>query len=413
MNKIFTLALLAGIVISCKKKEAEIPPLADLSSGTVYTVEQLRGIATCTNSCKKRFGPNTYLIGTVLADETQGNFKSEVYLRDKTGNGAIHLDFIFSKSTYFVGDSVRVNLNGLDVWINSTTGMLEIDSIDYEKSSVKFAHGPAPEPKQISLSAVNYNDYLCDLVTVNGVAFLPGDAGQPWANPYIETDLSRIYQDCVGNQVAVRTNYDCKFATQKTPTGYGNITGIATAYKGTAQMAIRRTSEVNMNGSGCVVYLKKDFNDNSITSGGWTTASVINPAVTWTASSFSGALFGKISGFVSGNTNSECWLISPSLNMASGSSPIMTFATAAKYSGLPLEIWVSTDYVSGAPTTGTWTQVTGFALSPSTGSYVWTPSGNVSLSAFKAANVHIAFKYKSTTSGATTYELDDINVREN
>jgi hypothetical protein len=414
MKKIFALLLLVGITASCKKKEPEIPPITNLSAGTIYTVEQLRSIATCTNSCQRKFGPNTYLIGTILADETYGNFKSEAYLRDQTGTGAIHLDFIFSKSTYFIGDSVRVNLNGLDVWINSTTGMLEIDSIDFEKSSVKFGHGPAPEPKQISLSGVNYSDYLCDLVTVNGVAFLPSDAGQIWANPYLPSDLSRIFQDCVGNQVAVRTNYDCKFATEKTPTGYGSITGIATAYKGTNQMAIRKASEMNMNGTGCVVYLKKDFNDNSLTSGGWTNVSVTNGAVNWVASSFSGTLFAKVSGYTGGaNTNSECWLIAPAINLSSSTNPIISFNTAAKFSGLPLEVWVSTDYVSGAPTTGTWTQLNGFALSPSTGSYVWTASGNASLSAFKAPSVRIAFKYKSTTAGATTYELDDINVREN
>jgi hypothetical protein len=410
INQIFAFTLLTGLAFSCKKKP-EIPPVPGLSDGIIYSVDSLRSIAKC-NSCNKRFGPNSYLIGVVLADETQGNFKSEIYLRDRNGRSAIHLDFIFSKSTYFVGDSVRILLNGLDVWINSNTGMLEIDSIDYAKSSTKFAHGPEPQPKQISLAAGNYTNYLCDLVTINGVSFLPEDAGQMWANPYVETDLSRIMKDCIGNKVTVRTNYDCKFATEKTPAGHGSITGIATAYKGTPQLAIRKTSEVNMNGTGCGVYLKKDFNDNSHTSGGWTSIPVVNPSVSWAAGTYSGAVFGKISGFVGGNTNSECWYISPSIDLAPGSNPALTFNTAAKYSGLPLEVLVSTDYVSGAPATGTWTKLSGFALSSGATSYVWTPSGTISLSAFKAANVHIAFKYKSSTSGATTYELDDINVIE-
>jgi hypothetical protein len=98
--------------------------------------------------------------------------------------------------------------------------------------------------------------------------------------------------------------------------------------------------------------------------------------------------------------------------MTSGSNPALTFNTAAKFSGLPLEVWVSANYVSGAPATGTWTQLSGFTLSSNATSYVWTPSGTISLSAFKAPNVHIAFKYRSSTFGATTYELDDINVIE-
>jgi hypothetical protein len=66
------------------------------------------------------------------------------------------------------------------------------------------------------------------------------------------------------------------------------------------------------------------------------------------------------------------------------------------------------------PGTATWTQLSGFALSPNNpGSYLWTASGVISLSSFKQNNVRIAFKYKSTTSGSTTYEVDDVLVREN
>ena len=168
-----------------------------------------------------------------------------------------------------------------------------------------------------------------------------------------------------------------------------------------------------MKGSGgCVVYSFKDFNDNSITSGGWSQSSVTNGSVMWNASTFSSVTFAKISGFVSGNQNAENWLISPPLNMTTALNPIFSFKTAANFSGNLLEVWVSTDYVSGLPSTGTWTQLTGFALSPQSG-YVWTNSGVISLNAFKSAGTRIAFKYKSTTAGATTYEVDDINIREN
>ena len=44
--------------------------------------------------------------------------------------------------------------------------------------------------------------------------------------------------------------------------------------------------------------------------------------------------------------------------------------------------------------------------------YLWTNSGNVSLTAYKSSTTRFAFKYKSTTSGATSYQLDDIVIRE-
>jgi hypothetical protein len=414
----FLCAILLVTVNSCKKKPDE-PPVQKLSAGTIYTADQLIAIASCTNNCTKRFaaGSNSHFIGIVLADEISGNFYKEVYVRDRTGKSAIHLNFIFSNSTFFVGDSIRVKLDGLDVSLYS--GMLEIDSIDFEKSVVKFGSGAAPQPIQLNLSDVNsttnpYSKYLCDLVTINNVSFLPADTAKIWADAVGQLSLNHIIQDCAGNQVTVRTSNYASFASQKTPKGFGSITGIATAYGSTNQLVIRHPKEVNMNGTGCTIYHKKDWNDNSLTSGGWTQSSVTNPSVMWTASSFGTDKFAKISGYISGNTNSENWLISPALNLSSAANPILNFRTAAKFTGNTLEVFVSTNYTSGLPSTATWTPLSGFALSPNNpGTYAWTPSGNVSLSAFKTSNVRIAFKYSSTTSASTTYEVDDVIVMEN
>jgi hypothetical protein len=180
-------------------------------------------------------------------------------------------------------------------------------------------------------------------------------------------------------------------------------------------MAIRTPKEAVMNGPRCAVYHVKDYENSSLTSGGWTQQSVVNSAVVWTASSFGSDKFARISGYVSSsNTNSENWLISPALDLSASSNPILTFRTAARFSGSLLEVWVSTNYTSGAPSTATWTQLTGFALSPNNpGNYAWTPSGVLSLSSFKSAGTRIAFKYQSTTSGSTTYQVDDIIIREN
>jgi hypothetical protein len=188
-------------------------------------------------------------------------------------------------------------------------------------------------------------------------------------------------------------------------------------YSNKPELTLRSSTEVNCTGALCLAnsYIVKDFNDNNLTSGTWSTAVVTNTAVNWVVSTFSSTPtpFGKVSGYVSGaNTNSETWFISPAINLAAATNPNLYFQTAAKFGGNPLEIVVSTNYTGGAPGTATWTNLTA-ALSPTTTSYVWTPSGTVSLSAYKTASTYIAFKYTSTTAGATTYELDDIIVKEN
>ncbi len=402
---------------ACKKTPGKIPT-RDLRDGLNYSVAQLRTIATCTGSCQKRITYEAYLKGVVLADEVNGNFYKEIYLRDAANTGAIHFTFLNNGSNLFIGDSIRLNLKGYDVNIDATTGILEIDTVDFDKNVVKYASGANPLPKQIVLSQLSgtntYASYYGDLITISEVGFLPIDTNKIYADPIKQLSINRTIQDCGLNQVVVRTSNYATFAQQKTPKGFGSITGIATSYSGINQMAIRNPNEVIMNGLGCTIYLTKDFNNNSVTSSGWSQFSVLNGAVTWTTSTYSGATFAKISGYVSGNQNSENWLIAPALNLTSSSNPILTFQTAAKFSGNVLEVWVSTNYVSGSPTTGTWTKLNGFSLSSnSPGTYAWTPSGNISLSAFKNTATRIAFKYTSTTTGATTYEVDDIIVREN
>jgi len=409
------LVVFAFSLTTCKK-EPVAPPVTNILGHEVHSVTELNAIATCTNACEHRFKTEDYFIGVVVADEQSGNFYKEIYVRDRYNTGGIRLDFT-TRSSFFIGDSVRIYLKGCDVNINTTTGMLEIDSLDYEKHVVKFATSATkPQPRVITIGQLNANPklYLCDLIQLSSVAFLPVDANQIWADPIAQSSINRTLQDCNGSRLIVRTSNYANFAQEKTPTGNGTIIGIATAYQGTNQMAIRYPSEANMTGAGCIIYHKKDFEDGSLTSGGWSAPSVSNVAVAWVASSFSTDKFAKVSGYVAGNQNSETWLISPIVNIAASSNPILTFRTAAKFSGTVLEVLVSTNYTSGSPYTATWTNLNGFALSPNNpGSYVWTPSGILSLNAFKNANTRIAFKYKSTTTGATTYEVDDVLIREN
>jgi hypothetical protein len=123
-----------------------------------------------------------------------------------------------------------------------------------------------------------------------------------------------------------------------------------------------------------------------------------------------------MTGFASGNQNNEDWLISPAINLSSASNAFLTFDTASKFAGNPLKVYVSTNYPgTGNPTTtGTWTELTGFALDLNIASYIYTPSGLVNISAYTGnSNVRVAFKYTSTTTAAATWELDNVKVTAN
>lgn len=120
-----------------------------------------------------------------------------------------------------------------------------------------------------------------------------------------------------------------------------------------------------------------------------------------------------MSGFASGSNNvNEDWLISPEIDLSSVDGAIMTFQTASRFTGNPLEIKISTDYTTENPNAATWTNLSA-TLDTNTAAYVWTNSGNIDISSFVGGNVRIAFRYTSTSSASTTWEVDNILILKN
>lgn len=121
-----------------------------------------------------------------------------------------------------------------------------------------------------------------------------------------------------------------------------------------------------------------------------------------------GSACAKISGYAGGANENEDWLISPQINMDMYTNETLTFYTAKNYSGPDLEIKYSTNYDGGGdPTTATWIDI---SATLSGGSWAWTSSGNIDLSTVNGTEVYIAFVYTSTTSGAATWEVDNVMI---
>ncbi len=153
-----------------------------------------------------------------------------------------------------------------------------------------------------------------------------------------------------------------------------------------------------------VTVISKNFDDQTFDP--WDTISVSSNKG-WVIQSTGGNYYAYINGF-GGSANSEDWLISPSMNFDASQEENLTFLTASNFTGADLELKISTDYVTGAmPGTGTWSALT-FTLAPS--GYVWTPSGNVDVSAYNGGNVHIAYRYTGTPSVAKVWEVDNIRI---
>lgn len=117
----------------------------------------------------------------------------------------------------------------------------------------------------------------------------------------------------------------------------------------------------------------------------------------------------QINGFAGGtNVPNVDWLISPSFNLTSTTYPLLSFWSRTAFNGLPLQLKVSTNYVSGDPALATWTDVNG--KFPGQTSNTWTLSSGINLEAFKQPNVHFAFVYTSSDDDGARWTIDDVSL---
>lgn len=117
----------------------------------------------------------------------------------------------------------------------------------------------------------------------------------------------------------------------------------------------------------------------------------------------------QINGFAGGtNVPNVDWLISPSFDLTETTFPLLSFWSRVAFNGQPLQLKISTDYVSGDPSAATWTDLNG--KFPGATSNIWTLSENINLSAYKQSNVHIAFVYYSDEDEGARWTLDDISI---
>lgn len=122
------------------------------------------------------------------------------------------------------------------------------------------------------------------------------------------------------------------------------------------------------------------------------------------------------SGYVSGaSKEAESWLISPALDLSGKTSAIFTFEHAGKQFGAPvtnLTIQVSTTYNGGEINAADWTELAiPNHLAGETNTF--KSAGDINLSEYCGkSNVHIAFKYTSTTTGSGNWYVKNVIVRE-
>ncbi len=137
----------------------------------------------------------------------------------------------------------------------------------------------------------------------------------------------------------------------------------------------------------------------------------------WHQGSYQGTTYAVCNGYANQTYNeNEDWLISPAISSNGYQDAILSFRTAMKFDGDPLQVKVSVDYDGQSePTDFDWVDITD-AFDFSTGNYEWVESGDVDIwgildgYALGYPDFYVAFVYKSTSESASSWEIDYVKV---
>ncbi|MBK7129633.1 MAG: choice-of-anchor J domain-containing protein [Crocinitomicaceae bacterium] len=398
----YTLLLSSLIILSCKK-EPDTPPIDTIVASQIVTIDSLRNWETQSGPLSITEELSVY--GVVTMDESSGNIYKQLYVQDHTAGINVRLT---SSCDFRAGDSVRIALKG--AYLSDYAGVIQLDSIDPDKAIIKQSSDNTFDAAVKTIDQITLEDEGL-LVKLENVQFQYAELGQTFADAANQSSENRMIEDCSGNTIIVRTSGYASYAGTSLPTGNGSITCIVNQYNGEIQLILRSYNEITLSGARCPGQLiMKDFDDNSITSGGWIVQQVTG-TLTWATSDLGGAPepYGMCSNWNgSANEQTESWLISPALDLSNSTSADLSFENACNYTGDALALLISTDYPgTGDPNGYTWTPLT---ATWSTGSWAWVNSGVIDLSAYLTSGVRIAFKYTGNTSSGKTWELDDIVV---
>src|SRR5688572_2971726 len=172
MKRTFCFLSLVFLFGFCKN-EFDTPPVKQAQDGARITIAQIKSKYFKNINYKFKADSNLYCV--VTADEVSGNLYKDVYVRD--ASGAIHVKLKFSGGLY-IGDSIRINLKG--ALLNEYNSLIQLDSVNVEKSVVKLASGLNPQALTVSLEQVLVNTAATNtlqsqLVRINSLEFIQSD----------------------------------------------------------------------------------------------------------------------------------------------------------------------------------------------------------------------------------------------
>ena len=439
----FTLITLFVAMVSCvqdddfsipqslgnEENEGLAAVMTGLDSGTLsmVTIQELKALFT---GDPVEIESDIVVKGYVSSSDRTGNFYKEFYMQDDpispTSGIKVVVNQVDSYNLYNVGREVYIVLKGLYIGetnsgddviaIGGSSDGQEIDEITANMIPDFIFRSPTTEALQgldVSLSDID-ESHSGIFVTVPNVQFPQSLVGQFYVNPYDDFDTQHALESCEDSgSFLLETSSFASFSQEILPTdGKGTISALVSkTYNGSdLVLVLNDNADFVVEGARCDPLFADSFSSNNLDK--WTPYSVTG-AQQWEMTPFGNpAPSAKMSGYSGGAQTNEDWLISQAIDLSGLTGATLNFQTVKRYSGNNLELYMSTDYSGGDPTTdGTWTALSASYDTNENSWSSWTDSGDVDVSAAAGGNLFIAFKYTSTTSSAATWEIDNVLVK--
>lgn len=359
------------------------------------------------------------LKGKVTANDETGNLFKYIYIEDATGGIRVNINKtnLYQDARFKVGKEIYIKLK--DLRIGRVNGELQLGQLfgnnvgqiaeaDVYKTffdSKKPLSAPVPTERTISqLTMADVGRWI----KIKDLEFINSDLGSNYATGQA---TNRTLKDCNGNTILLRTSNFASFAAQEIDGGRGDVYAILSYFTNTYQLWIPKQIHADLDKPRCdgsvppTKIFMEDF-QNGLTAN-WTKVSVAGPQEWGTSNQGAGSNYYAVMN--GGAAANEDWLISNQISLSGYGNYSLSFdSDGMGATGLPLQVFITDNY-SGNPTTTTWTQLTA-PIDTNLGSWGFINSGLVNLNAFANKNVRIAFKYNSTASASTTWELDNVKV---
>ena len=391
---------------------ASNPCILDQTGLTAKTVAEVKQLIS---------GSSTQITGDFLlkvkvtANDEANNLTRAIYGEDETGGIRINVNkaALYQDARFRVGKVVYVKLKGLAV--SNVNGELQIGIINnglipeanvYNTFYDSNANISAPVPTERTITSLTASD-VGRWIKIKDVEVIAADLYKSYA----PADLT--LEDCSGNKIILKTYTSATFARSESDGGKGDIYAIVTYVSGKYQLLIPKQINANFGNARCdgtvpqlfTPIFEDGFDSNTLAN--WTAVSVTGAQVWNTAAFGNPRPCAFMDGFRQAN---EDWLITKNkISLAGYTNAFVSFESDARYSGNPLELYVTENYTGNVATT-TWTKLNA-SFDTDINNFGFASSGRVSLKDYANKNIVLAFKYTSVPGFSTTWEVDNFAVK--